>query len=124
MTCELNVFNISKQFLDDDNVHKVDLIEELVHDEFNFYSSDNDYEMKNNSETHSCSQDFRIDKWRPIFEELPPNMNAPLTSNVQPPKPELKLLPSHLKYSFLGGNETFPVIILSKFEFTPRKYIT
>ena len=39
--------------------------------------------------------------------------NAPVPSSVQPPKPELKPLPSHLKYSFLGENETFPVIISS-----------
>ena len=54
--------------------------------------------------------------WRPKFEELPPRINKPIPSNIQPPKLELKPLPSDLKYSFLGENETFPVIISSKLD--------
>ena len=34
--------------------------------------------------------------------------------SVQPPKPDLKSLPFNLKYSFLGENETFSIIISSK----------
>ncbi|KAL3577368.1 hypothetical protein D5086_022651 [Populus alba] len=52
--------------------------------------------------------------WRPQIEELPPRSIEPIPSSVQPPKPELKPLPFNLKYSFLGENETFPVIISSK----------
>ena len=36
-----------------------------------------------------------------------------LPSEERPPKLELKPLPSHLKYAFLGVEETFPVIISS-----------
>ncbi|KAM2163181.1 hypothetical protein ACFX1Q_040893 [Malus domestica] len=39
--------------------------------------------------------------------------NKLLPSVVQPPTLELKPLPSHLKYVFLGDNETLPVIISS-----------
>ncbi|KAM2889722.1 hypothetical protein FF1_013308 [Malus domestica] len=39
--------------------------------------------------------------------------NKPLPSVVQPPSLELKPLPSHLKYAFLGDQETLPVIISS-----------
>ncbi|KAM1543674.1 hypothetical protein ACFX1Z_013308 [Malus domestica] len=39
--------------------------------------------------------------------------NKPLPSVVQPPSLELKQLPSHLKYAFLGDQETLPVIISS-----------
>ncbi|CAN6555471.1 unnamed protein product [Malus baccata var. baccata] len=39
--------------------------------------------------------------------------NKLLPSVVQPPILELKPLPSHLKYVFLGDDETLPVIILS-----------
>ncbi|CAN6711767.1 unnamed protein product [Malus baccata var. baccata] len=42
-----------------------------------------------------------------VLESLPPQ------SIVQPPSPELKPLPSHLKYVFLGDNETLPIIISS-----------
>ena len=37
-----------------------------------------------------------------------------IPSSVQPPKLDLKLLPFNLKYSFLGENEKFSVIISSK----------
>ena len=36
-----------------------------------------------------------------------------LPSGMQPPTLELKPLPSHLKYVFLGDDETLPVIISS-----------
>ena len=39
-----------------------------------------------------------------------------LPSEERPPKLELKPLPSHLKYAFLGVEETFPVIISPSLE--------
>ena len=39
-----------------------------------------------------------------------------LPSEERPPKLELKPLSSHLKYAFLGVEETFPVIISSSLE--------
>ncbi|XP_070682524.1 uncharacterized protein [Malus domestica] len=63
-----------------------------------------------------------------VLESLPPQSgkfldsisisvlaNKPLPSVVQPPSLELKPLPSHLKYAFLGDQETLPVIIFSSF---------
>ncbi|CAN6700790.1 unnamed protein product [Malus baccata var. baccata] len=50
------------------------------------------------------------------LESLPPqsvSSNKLLPSVVQPPTLELKPLPSHLKYVFLGEDETLPVIISS-----------
>jgi hypothetical protein len=52
--------------------------------------------------------------WRPQIEELLLWSIESIPSSVQPPKPDLKPLPFNLKYSFLGENETFPVIISSK----------
>ena len=52
--------------------------------------------------------------WRPHIEEFPPQSIESIPLSVQPPKPDLKLLPFNLKYSFLGENETFLVIISSK----------
>ena len=54
--------------------------------------------------------------WAPKFEPLPPIEDKALPSKERPPKLELKLLPSHLKYAFLGVEETFPVIISSSLE--------
>ena len=50
------------------------------------------------------------------FETLPPIEDRVLPSEEKPPKLELKPLPSHLKYAFLGVEETFPVIISSSLE--------
>ncbi|XP_052623845.1 uncharacterized protein LOC128129254 [Lactuca sativa] len=51
--------------------------------------------------------------------ELPPTHTKLPPSLVQPPELELKVLPQHLKYAYLGKNETLPVIIsthLTEFE--------
>ena len=47
---------------------------------------------------------------------MPPNEDKALPFEERPPKLELKPLPSHLKYAFLGEEETFPVIISSSLE--------
>ncbi|KAM3003979.1 hypothetical protein FF2_034274 [Malus domestica] len=44
---------------------------------------------------------------------IPISTNKMLPSVVQPPSLELKPLPSHLKYVFLGEQETLPVIVSS-----------
>ncbi|XP_023756503.1 uncharacterized protein LOC111905048 [Lactuca sativa] len=43
--------------------------------------------------------------------ELPPTHMKLSPSLVQPPELELKVLPQHLKYAYLGKNETLPAII-------------
>ena len=54
--------------------------------------------------------------WAPRFEKLPPIEDKVLPSEEKPPKLELKPLPSHLKYAFLGVEETFSIIISSSLE--------
>ena len=54
--------------------------------------------------------------WAPKFETLPSIKDRVLPSEERPPKLELKPLPSHLKYVFLGVEETFSVIISSSLE--------
>ncbi|KAI5343456.1 hypothetical protein L3X38_011332 [Prunus dulcis] len=57
-----------------------------------------------------------------VFQPYPPSFRPPLEplvssstklepSIITPPKLELKPLPNHLKYTYLGANETLPVII-------------
>ncbi|CAN6583682.1 unnamed protein product [Malus baccata var. baccata] len=49
----------------------------------------------------------------PNFDSIPISTNKLLPSIIQAPVVELKPLPSHLKYIFLGENETLPAIISS-----------
>lgn len=44
------------------------------------------------------------------YKETLPTPSNPCTSQ-DPPKLELKPLPSHLRYAFLGDNSSYPVII-------------
>ena len=59
--------------------------------------------------------------WAPKFEPLPPLEDRVLPSGERPPKLELKPLPSHLKYAFLGVEETFLVILSSSLESVKKK---
>ena len=54
-----------------------------------------------------------IPPWTVKFESLP-TQSSPLVPSLEaPPNLELKPLPDKLKYSFLGSNDTLPVIIAS-----------
>jgi hypothetical protein len=56
------------------------------------------------------------ERWVPTFEALPLAKPKTLPSTIQPPKLELKTLPSTLKYAFLGDSDTFPVVISSSLD--------
>jgi len=53
-------------------------------------------------------------KYAPPFESLVTTNTTLVPSTVQAPILELKQLPSHLKYAYLGDNQTLPVIIASE----------
>ncbi|CAL8993302.1 unnamed protein product [Prunus brigantina] len=64
-----------------------------------------------------CSMDSYIEvgkRYANQFESLPPPTNKVLPSIMQAPELELKQLPKHLKYAYLGESETLPVIIASQ----------
>ncbi|CAL2277581.1 unnamed protein product [Prunus armeniaca] len=66
-----------------------------------------------------CSMDSYIEvgkRYANQFESLPPPTNKVLPSIVQAPELELKELLKHLKYAYLGENETLSVIIASHLE--------
>ncbi|KAI3670822.1 hypothetical protein L1987_87464 [Smallanthus sonchifolius] len=55
--------------------------------------------------------------WTHQIESLPVEINSGTKPSLEePPTLELKDLPSHLKYVFLGDNDTLPVIIASNLE--------
>ncbi|XP_024441588.2 uncharacterized protein LOC112324170 [Populus trichocarpa] len=114
MTLEMNIFNICKQPGDDNDLQEVDFIEKLVHDQFQTTSSETEIDEPDELQMVYFQEEAKACNWRPQIEELPPQSIESIPSSVQPPKPDLKPLPFNLKYSFLGENETFPVIISSK----------
>jgi hypothetical protein len=110
----MNVFNICKQPGDDNDLQEVDFIEKLICDQFENTSSETEFNESDDLQMVYFQEESKANSWRPKIEELPPRSIESIPSSVQPPKPDLKPLPFNLKYSFLGENETFPVIISSK----------
>ncbi|KAM1067721.1 hypothetical protein ACFX2J_022675 [Malus domestica] len=49
-------------------------------------------------------------RW-PCFKPLPSSTEKPIPSVIQVPRLELKPIPDHLKYAYLGNENTLPVII-------------
>ncbi|XP_068336534.1 uncharacterized protein [Pyrus communis] len=52
-------------------------------------------------------------KWRHVFESLGEPKTPLQPSKIQPPKLELKPLPEHLKYAYLGVDSSLPVIVFA-----------
>ncbi|CAL8089239.1 unnamed protein product [Prunus armeniaca] len=71
-----------------------------------------------------CSMDSYIEvgkRYANQFESLPPPTNKVLPFIVQALELELKQLPKHLKYAYLGENETLPIIIASHLRLNDEK---
>ena len=133
MTVNLNIFNVIKEIGDDEDICEVNMIESVVHNYVDHVSYDDPLkfclvstscvEEVTTSELellHSIiehSEVMEANGWAPKFEKLPPIEDRVLPSEEKPPKLEFKPLPSHLKYAFLGLEDTFPVIISSFLEF-------
>jgi len=114
MTLEMNIFNIYKQPRDDNDLEEVDFIEKLVHDQFQTTSSETEIDESDDWQMVYFQEESKANSWRSKIEELPARSIESISSSVQPPKLDMKSLPFNLKYSFLGENKTFPVIISSK----------
>ena len=127
MTVNLNIFNVIKEIGDDEDVCEVNMIDSVVQNYVDHVSYDDP--LKSCLVSPSCveevttseleflhsiiehSEVLEANGWAPRFEKLPPIKDRVLPSEEKPPNLELKPLPSHLKYAFLGVEETFPVII-------------
>ncbi|CAM8934534.1 unnamed protein product [Rhodiola kirilowii] len=122
-----DIFRAMKHPLEYEAVHALDTLDDLVKEvqperradpleltlERDIYSHEDSYEF---SEVilNALSQ---LEIARPLTPRYEVNTvrlfksNVCLTSIVQEPKVELKPLPEHLKYAFLGENDTLPVNI-------------
>ena len=127
MTVNLNIFNVIKEIGDDEDVCEVNMIESLVQKYVDHVSYDDP--LKSCLVSPSCVEEVTTSEleflhsiiehsevmeakgWVTRFEKLPPIEDKVLPSEEKPPKLELKPLTSHLKYAFLGVEETFSVII-------------
>ena len=132
MTVNLNIFNVIKGMGDEEHVCEVNMVDSVVQKYLDNVSYDDplmsclvspswDEEVTTSKSEflHSIIEHNAVleaNGWAPKFEPLPPIEDRALPSEERPPKLELKPLPSHLKYAFLGVEETFPVIISSSFE--------
>ena len=126
MTLELNIFHVVKQPHEDDDYAYVNLIRAVVQEEFNkncfsdpletllnnyvgSYDLECDIHVSKNfslldsSEVLEEQQIMAINKgWKPCFEELLENEKKLVHSSEEATQLELKLLPSGLKYAYLG----------------------
>ena len=132
MTVNLNIFNVIKGMGDEEDVCEVNMVDSVVQKYLDNVSYDDllmsclvtpswDEEVTTSESKflHSITEHNEVleeNGWAPKFEPLPPIKDKALSSEERPLKLELKPLPSHLKYAFLGVEETFPVIISSSLE--------
>ena len=132
MTVNLNIFNVIKGMGDEEDVCEVNMVDYVVQKYLDNVSYDDplmsclvspswDEEVTTSESKflHSIiehNEVLEVNGWAPKFEPLPLIEDRALPSEERPPKLELKPLPSHLKYAFLGVEEAFPVIISSSLE--------
>ena len=131
-TVNLNIFNVIKEIGDDEDVCEVNMIESVVQNYVDHVSYDDP--LKSCLISPSCVEEvttsgleflhsiieynevMEANGSAPRFEKLPPIEDGVLPSEEKPPKLKLKPLPLHLKYAFLGVEDTFLVIISSSLE--------
>ena len=134
MTVNLNIFNVIKGMGDEEDMCEINMVDSVVQKYLDNVSHDDplksclvspnwDEEVTTlESEfLHSIIEHkdiFEVNGRAPKFEPLSPNEDKTLPSEEKPPKLELKPLPTHLKYAFLGERDTFPVIISSSLDVT------
>nr|KAJ0201457.1 hypothetical protein LSAT_V11C600325610 [Lactuca sativa] len=127
----INIFNTFPNSPSAYECYRVDVVDDLVHqftpkilhsDPLELFLSNDRDEVLDLEDIKMVEEAFEnaIEKERPPWshqvEKLPTSFSDPLKPSLEePPTLELKTLPSHLKYSFLGSNENLLIIISSDF---------
>jgi len=128
---KFNIYDAMKYPDDDNPVYSIDVIDSLVQEDFELDGKDElevaiskHLEKENEElalstdlqETVAALNDFPklLQSGNVPYIGLPISNKRPLPSVLQAPIPDLKPLPSYLKYVFLGDEGTLPVIISSK----------
>ncbi|XP_062113935.1 uncharacterized protein LOC133824936 [Humulus lupulus] len=118
------VFNVFKAMTypkASDNYFSVDVVEEvvgrrkLIEDPFKIRLTFDDVDGEDSEEVLSYLKWIQsYEPWKHTkFEELGEGPERPLPLILKPPVLELKAVPEHLRYAYLGEKETFPVIVSS-----------
>ena len=139
MTVNLNIFNVIKGMGDEEDMCEINMVDSVVQKYLDNVSHDDplksclvspswDEEVTTPESEflHSIIEHkdvLEVNGWTPKFEPLPPNEDKTLPTEERPPKLELKPLPTHLKYAFLGEEDTFPVIISSSLDLTQENQL-
>ncbi|XP_076947180.1 uncharacterized protein LOC143619035 [Bidens hawaiensis] len=127
-----NIYDAMRYSSDVSSVNWLDVIDPLTDDYFELSNHDTLALILNKSldeaSTKELAEKFKLEDelielvslmdTQPRYEttklKLQVTEQKLLPSIVQPPDLELKTLPSHLKYAYLGDNNTLPVIIFNK----------
>ncbi|CAN6698180.1 unnamed protein product [Malus baccata var. baccata] len=120
-----NLFEATKRPSDMQDCMRVDVLEGIMHANImpslttdpllkvlhGFEDTKNEDEEAFEYVTALESVHLHQPKWRRVFESLGEPKTPLQPSKIQPPKLELKTLPEHLKYAYLGANSSLPVIV-------------
>ena len=128
MTVNLNIFNVIKGMRDEEDIGEINMVDSVVQKYLDNVSHesclvspswDEEVTTLESEFLHSIIEHnnvLEVNGWAPKFEPLQPNEDKALPSEERPPKVQLKPFPTHLKYAFLGKDDTFPVIISSSLD--------
>ncbi|KAM1109694.1 hypothetical protein EV2_009395 [Malus domestica] len=94
-----------------DNLEKA-LVHSITHGQLNYFEHSEEELIQTVAALESLS--LIRGKSSSYFISLPTSNEKTLPSVIQAPKLELKSIPEHLKYAFLGEDEILPVIISSQ----------
>ncbi|XP_038979057.1 uncharacterized protein LOC120109375 [Phoenix dactylifera] len=128
---KFNIYDAMKYPGDDNPVYSIDVIDSLAQEVFELDGKDGlevaiSKHLETENEELVLSTDLQeivaaLNNFPKLQQSgnvsyiaLPVSNGRPLPSVLQAPIPDLKPLPSHLKYVFLGDRETLPVIISNK----------
>ena len=116
MTKEVNIFNLGRQPRDvNDQTFEVNSIENLTSEHEERMETETEAEFDLEAEDFNLDQivDSVVD-WATSPSLPHPRIESPeIASNEATSSLELKALPEHLKYAYLGRKDTLPVIIAS-----------
>ena len=120
-----NLFEAAKQPAEKLDCLRVDVLDGYVHANYGTHSIKDPLQqvLYGNFDAKTLDEDILevvqaldsvpkfLPKWRHVYESLGEPKQPLKPSKVQPPQLELKPLPEHLKYVYLGAAQTLPVII-------------